>query len=100
MGRVRRDDNGQTDTGFFPITDGAHYVEVDWRRSTGPDAQDGVFEMWIDGGSVSTLSGLDNSVSAVDFVRMGALSVKGGAGGTLLWDELESRRRGPIGERP
>ena len=100
LGRVRRDDNGQTDTGFFPITDGPHYVEVDWRRSTAPDAPDGVFEMWIDGVSVSTLSGLDNSVSAVDFVRMGALSVKGGAGGTLLWDELESRRRGPIGERP
>jgi hypothetical protein len=36
---------------------------------------------------------LDNSISAVDFVRMGALSVKTGASGSLRWDEFVSRGR-------
>ena len=40
---------------------------------------------------------MDNSLSAVDFVRLGALSVKAGASGTLYWDEFESRRQGEIG---
>jgi hypothetical protein len=46
---------------------------------------------------VSLLTGLDNSISAVDFVRMGALSVKAGASGTMFWDEFVSRRDNLIG---
>jgi hypothetical protein len=33
----------------------------------------------------------------VDFVRLGALSVKTAASGTLYWDEFESRRASFIG---
>jgi hypothetical protein len=97
MGRARLDDNSQANTPFLPITDGPHFVELDWRRSSGSAANDGSFEMWLDGVSVATLSSLDNSVSAVDFVRLGALSVKTGAAGTLYWDEFESRRVSFIG---
>jgi hypothetical protein len=100
MGRVRRDDNVQLDTGFFPISDGPHYVEIDWKRSSAPDAVDGSFELSIDGASVSLLTGLDTSVSSVDFARMGALSVKTGAFGSMYWDEFESRRRTEIGPVP
>jgi hypothetical protein len=100
MGRARRDDNGQTNTGFFPISDAPHWIELDWRRASGPDALDGSFQMWIDGVSVSTLTGLDNSVSALDFVRLGALSVKSGAAGTMLYDEFVSRRETFIGPLP
>ena len=78
MARARLDDHSLHDTGFFPITDGPHVVELDWKRASGPDAQDGSFELWIDGVSVHAATGLDNSVSAVDFVRLGALSVKDG----------------------
>jgi len=97
MGRARLDDNSQADTGFFTITDAPHRVEIDWQRASGPAANDGRFEMWIDGTSVSTLTGLDNSASAVDFARLGALSVKTGASGTLFWDEFESRETSLIG---
>ena len=97
MARARRDDNSQYNTGFFPISDGPHFVEVDWQRASGPDANDGSFELWIDGASVHAATTLDNSLSAVDFVRLGALSVKVGASGTLYWDEFESRRQGGIG---
>jgi hypothetical protein len=97
MGRARLDDNSQHDTGFKPITPGAHFVEVHWRRASGPDANDGVLEMWIDGIFAHTFWNLDNSLSAIDFVRLGALSVKAGANGTLALDEFESRRYDFIG---
>ena len=98
-GRARLDDDSQHDTGFFPITDDEHFVEIDWRRATGPDANDGAFEMWIDGTSVYAAASLDNSVSGVDFARLGALSAKDGAAGTLYLDEFESRRSTYIGSR-
>jgi hypothetical protein len=97
MGRARLDDDSQADTGFFDIGPGGHVIELDWRQSSGPDANDGSFQLWIDGVSRSTLVNLDNSRSAVDFVRLGALSVKATASGTLFWDEFESRRFSYIG---
>jgi hypothetical protein len=97
MGRVRRDDNSQANTGFFPIANGEHVVEIDWQRSSGPDADDGSFRLWLDGVPVSTLAGVDNGLGGVDFVRLGALSVKTGANGILYWDEFESHRENYIG---
>jgi hypothetical protein len=97
LGRARLDDDSQYDTGFFPIGDGVHFVELAWKRASGPDANDGAFELWIDGTSVHSATTLDNSISAVDFVRLGALSVKTGASGTLFWDEFVSRRLSYIG---
>jgi len=97
MGRARLDDGSQADTGFFGVTPGAHYVEMAWKRASGPSTNDGTFELWIDGTSQSLLTNLDNSLSAVDFVRLGALSVKNTANGTLFWDEFESRRTTYIG---
>jgi hypothetical protein len=96
-GRVRQDDGTRVDTGFFPITDGPHSLEFDWQRSTAPGANNGSFQLWIDGSSVATLSGIDNDGSPIEFVRMGAFSVKTGAAGTLYWDEFVSRRGSYIG---
>ncbi len=96
-GRCRLDDDSQADTGFFPISDGPHSVELDWKRSSSAIANDGTFELWIDGVSQSQLTGLANSRSSVDFMRMGALNVKPTANGTLYWDEFESRRASYIG---
>jgi hypothetical protein len=100
MGRARQDDNSQADTGFFTVSDGPHAIEIDLVRASGPDAFDGAFELWIDGVSMIQLTGLDNHLSEVDFVRLGALSVKSGAAGTLYWDEFESRRGSYIGLLP
>jgi hypothetical protein len=97
MARVRQDDDSQADTGFFPINAGPHRVEFEWVRSSGPDANDGHFQLWLDGASRATLTGLDNSISGVDFTRMGALSVKAGAAGTLRWDAFKATRRSPLG---
>jgi hypothetical protein len=96
-GRVRRNDGTRADTGFFPITDGPHFLELDWVRSSAPGASDGSFTLRIDNAPVSALTFLDNDGSPVDFVRMGALSIKTGAGGTLYYDQFESRRQVFIG---
>jgi hypothetical protein len=66
-------------------------------RATAPAAGDGVFELWIDGTLQASLTTLDNDISTIDFVRMGALSVKTGAAGTFYFDEFESRRETSIG---
>jgi hypothetical protein len=97
MGRARRDDNSQANTGFFPISAAQHFVESRWARATAPGAGDGVFELWIDGVLQASNTTLDSYVSTVDFVRMGALSVKAGASGTVYFDEFESRRETTIG---
>jgi hypothetical protein len=94
--RVRLDDDTQAQTPFIPITDDQHVVEFDLGRATAPGAVDGHFAWAIDGVWGDAMS-VDNSRSAVDFVRLGALSVKPGANGTLYWDEFESRRQGEIG---
>jgi hypothetical protein len=97
MGRARLDDNGQTDTGFFDIGDGPHVIEFELKAATSAGASDGSFQLWIDGASRSVLGGLDNSLAAVDFARMGALSVKSGANGAMYWDQFESHRATYIG---
>ena len=97
MGRARRDDNSQANTGFFPISAAQHFVELRWVRATAPGAANGIFELWIDGVQQASITTLDSYVSTLDFVRMGALSVKTGAAGTLYFDEFESRRETTIG---
>ena len=100
MGTTRLDDGTQVDAGFFPITAGPHAVEFDWRRSSAPGVNNGLFQLWIDGVLVASLPNLDNDSSGVDFVRLGALSIKQGASGNLYWDEFVSRRKTYIGPRP
>jgi hypothetical protein len=97
MGRVRQDDDTVMDTGFINITNDAHSIEFDWERSSGPGSNDGLFQMWIDSTPVSTLTGLDTDLHSVDTARMGALSIKTGAAGTLYFDQFESRRHTFIG---
>jgi hypothetical protein len=97
MVRARLDDNAQADTAFFTITDAPHAIEIDLQAASTADANDGSLQLWIDGVSAAHLTGLDNSRGLVDFARLGALSVKGGASGTLYWDEFVSRRGTYIG---
>ena len=95
--QVRLDDDTLAKPPFVLITDGPHAIEIDWQKATAAGANDGHFEMWIDGTSVVTVTGLDNDERPVDFVRMGAISVKAGASGTLYFDEFVSRRLAYIG---
>jgi len=97
MARVRLDDGTVRDTGFFDVTDAPHTVEFAWQRARSDGSEDGTFQLWIDGASVATLAGLDTDARRIDFTRLGAMSVKTGASGTLYLDKFESRRRTFIG---
>jgi hypothetical protein len=97
MARVRQDDGSLRDTGFLPITAGPHWIELYWQKATADSSFDGRFDMWIDGSAAAPLTGIDNFSFGVDLVRMGALSLKRGASGRLLFDHFESRRSTPIG---
>jgi hypothetical protein len=83
-------------TGFFELTEGPHWVEVEWASARSASSSTGRLRLWIDDVLVSTLSGLANH-GTIGAVRLGALNVKAGAGGTIFFDELTSRRYSFIG---
>jgi len=99
-GRARQDDGSQNDTGFFTISPGPHVIEIDWVRSTDADTPNGQFRLFIDGTLKAETLTVANSLHQIDFARLGALSVKGGATGTIKWDEFESRHETYIGPLP
>jgi hypothetical protein len=96
-GLARLNDGTRADTGFFDITNAPHFVEFDWKRATGPGASDGYLALLIDNVTVSFLPGLDNDQVPVDQARLGVLSIKTGATGTVHLDQFESRRQNLIG---
>jgi hypothetical protein len=97
MARARLDADGQVDTPWVPIADGPHFVEIDFHRAIAGNQGDGFLHLWVDGVLGGSLTTLRNSRAGVDFVRLGALSVKGGASGTLYFDQFVSRRTTAIG---
>jgi len=91
--RTRVDTGGFADTAFFDVTPGMHRIEILWTRASGPATSDGVFRLWIDGHAhEAILTAVPNNAGTVDFVRLGAMSVKGGANGTLYFDDFVSHR--------
>ena len=94
---VQRDDGTRADSGFFAISDAPHFVELDWQRATAPGANDGTCAFYIDNVIQTTLTGLDTDLTTIEYVRMGAMSVKSAAAGTLYFDQFEARRDRIIG---
>jgi hypothetical protein len=98
MARVRLSDGTRANTPFVPITDGPHFVEFRWARAGTPGVfEDGVFRFFVDNVAAANMNPLDTAGSPVDFVRLGALTLKPGASGTLLFDQFASRRIYSIG---
>ena len=96
MQRCRQDDGSQADTGFFPITDEPHWVMIEWRSAATPDSGDGSCRLTVDGTVLATVNTVQNSSRLVGKARLGAMSVKAGSSGTLLFDEFVSKRIGAI----
>jgi hypothetical protein len=100
MQRCRRDDDSQYNTGFFPISDEPHWVMVEWRQAATDTSNDGSCALTIDGTKVATLPDVQNNLSTIGRVRLGAMVLKPGATGTLLFDEFVSKRMGGIAPLP
>ena len=95
LGRARRADGTQADLGPLPLTAAPHRIEVEWRRASSPGVSDGALRVWLDGSLAGEVAGVPTPDAGVEFVRLGALGVKAGAGGALAWDEFDSRRPAP-----
>jgi len=93
--RVSAIDNGTTwtNSGWVNVTDGPHYVELDWQTATS-----GRVDWWIDGASQGAVTGFDNSARRIDQVRLGTVAgLDSGTTGTVYFDAFESRRQTYIG---
>ena len=102
---LRNDSNGWTNSSWFNIADLPHFIEIDWRASTGVGANNGSLTLWIDGGingnpqfPQANLTGLDNDTRRIDRVQLGAVAgVDSGTRGTYYFDAFESHRQTSIG---
>jgi len=87
-----------TSTSWFPLSDAAHALELDWRAATAAGANNGGLTFWIDGVQQADITGVDNDTRRIDQVRLGATSgVDSGTRGTYFFDAFESRRATYIG---
>ncbi len=83
----------------YPITDAPHWVEVDWKASSAPGADNGFITLWIDGVLKETIANVDNDTKQLDHITFGSTIREGtGTSGTLYLDDFESNNDGsPIG---
>lgn len=67
-----------------------HAVELQWRASSEPGAEDGSLRLSIDGVELGTAEGLDNAGRRVDGFHIGGISVPPGAQRYLFVDNVET----------
>jgi hypothetical protein len=100
IGRAATDSGTLIETARAAVADVPHVIDVGWRRSDGPDANDGLFLFQIDGSPAGSLPALDNDAGGgVDSVELG-LAISGirpppGAHRTVFVDSFESWRLQP-----
>jgi hypothetical protein len=83
---------------LIPVPDGWRGIEVSWRAAT-PGQSNGHFHLLIDGHFYDLLSGLNNSNSAIDLVRWGAVDrLDAGTHGAFVLDEYEAKRFTGLGQ--
>jgi hypothetical protein len=92
------DTSNWVNTSWFTITDAVHFVELDWRGSTGAGANNGGLTLWIDNVQRADLTAADNDTWRIDRARLGAIAgIDAGTRGTYFFDAFESRRLSFIG---
>ena len=92
------DAKGWSSTGWIPISDAPHALELDWRAATASGANNGGLTFWIDGIQRADVTGVDNDTRRIDQVRLGAVTgIDNGTRGTYFFDAFESRRLTYIG---
>jgi hypothetical protein len=95
---LRDDGSIWTDTAWFTISDGPHWIEFDWRAATGLGTNDGALTFWVDGQQRANLANVNNDTRRIDRVRLGPVAgIDSGTRGTYYFDAFESRRQTYIG---
>ena len=95
---VVNDSGGWTSSSWVTISDAPHYLEIDWRASSAPGANNGGLTFWVDGAQQANFTTVDNDTRRVEYVQLGAVAgVDTGSRGTTYFDAFESRRTSYIG---
>ena len=95
---VGNDSNGWSSSAWTTISDAPHYLELDWRASTAPGANNGGMTWWIDGAQNADFTTVDNDTRRIDYVQWGAVAgIDSGTRGIYYFDAFESRRQTYIG---
>ncbi len=92
--------NGRTwiPANWITLSDGPHLLELDWKASSAPGANDGYLNFWLDGVQRANVSGVNNDTHRIERIRLGAASgIDDGTRGTYYFDAFESRRESYIG---
>jgi thermitase len=80
------------------LSDGSHYLELEWQAATGAGANDGIMKFWVDGVQKGNLTTLDTDTCRVESVRLGAITgIDSTTRGSYFIDAFESRRQNTIG---
>jgi hypothetical protein len=80
------------------LANGWREIEVNWSKATAAGAGNGQLGLWVDGVARSGLTGLNNDLEVVNYVRWGSVNgVAVSTSGTLRLDDFASQRTGYIG---
>ncbi len=92
--RLRTLDDSQVaqSTAFVPISDAAHFIEMEWWAASAAGANNGGVNLWIDDVLRGSVTSVDNDTRRIDSARLGAVAgIKAGTLGTYYLDAFESR---------
>jgi hypothetical protein len=82
-----------TRSGWTPIDDAPTSIELNWRASTAPGANNGTVVLKLNGTAAATLAGIDNDTRRIERTYLGAVSgIDNGTRGTSFFDGFEARR--------
>jgi hypothetical protein len=101
----------RTSSGEVPVPSspnlpaGWRAIELEWKASSAPGANNGAVNVWLDGNAQTGLANLNSDTQVINYVRWGNVSAVAlgsplpGAGGvnTFKLDEFGSQRSGALG---
>lgn len=95
---AREDDGSNRTSDSYIISDGVHYIELDFQASSAPAADDGFLTLYIDDPDTekTILAALDNDTKSVDFALLGPSDGTPDANiaGTIFFDDFASNDDG------
>lgn len=88
---INNDAGGTSNSAAYLLSSGLHYIEFYIQRAASNVSSDGSMQLWIDGVSKQTLSGIDNydrfnNFNTVNFGAVGAIDAN--TSGTFYLDDL------------
>ena len=94
---TRLDSGSVKYSGWVTISDAPHVIEVGWTASAPASSRNGTLSLWIDGGSVSTLTKLANGAQRIESAQLGPQGIPSGVSGVEYFDSFVSTVNSYIG---